>query len=38
MSAASVEGEPDSTVEVYVSEKSEEGESQCYDRGGQLQE
>ena len=27
-------GGPDSTVEVYVSKESEEGESQCYDRGG----
>ena len=27
-------GVPDSTVEVYVSEESEEGESQCYGRGG----
>ena len=26
-------GVPDSTVEVYVSEESEEGESQCYGRG-----
>ena len=27
-------GGPDSTVEVYVLEESEEGESQCYGRGG----
>ena len=27
-------GGPDSTMEVYVSEESEEGESQCYGRGG----
>ena len=31
-------GGPDSTVEVYVPEESEEGESQCYGRWGQLQE
>ena len=27
-------GEPDSTVEVYVTEESEEGESQCYGKRG----
>ena len=27
-------GGPDSTVEVYVSEEFEEGESQCYGNGG----
>ena len=32
-SAALAEGGADSTVEVYVSEESEEGESQCYSRG-----
>ena len=26
-------GGPDCTVEVYMSEESEEGESQCYGRG-----
>ena len=26
-------GGPDSTVEVYVPEESEEGKSQCYGRG-----
>ena len=37
-SAALAEGGPDSTVEVYVSEESEEGGVTVLRQGGQLQE
>ena len=38
MSAASVEGGPDCTVEVYMSEESKEGVTVFFLAGGQLQE